>query len=103
MTLEGIYNVIEAVWWIALGIFAALTRRWPASCPRKLRLSLAGCLILFGISDVIEVYTGAWWEPLGLLFFKGACLVGIGCCIIAYYRTRGGPQPAGDTSSTLPS
>ena len=34
-------------------------------------------LIAFGISDLIEIQTGAWWRPPELLIFKGLCLVGL--------------------------
>jgi hypothetical protein len=37
-------------------------------------------LVLFGISDLIEIFTGAWWRPWPLLMLKGCCLAGFLWC-----------------------
>lgn len=29
----------------------------------------------FGVSDIIELQTGAWWRPWWLLLLKAACLL----------------------------
>jgi hypothetical protein len=34
----------------------------------------AATLIAFGVSDVIEIQTGAWWRPWWLLVWKGLCI-----------------------------
>jgi hypothetical protein len=31
----------------------------------------------FGLSDLVEVTTGAWWRPWWLLAWKAACLLGL--------------------------
>gem|GEM_PF-3089523 len=31
-------------------------------------------LALFGVSDFVEVHTGAWWRPWWLLAWKGDCI-----------------------------
>ena len=36
---------------------------------------LASILILFGVSDFVEMVTGAWWQPWWLLVWKGLCLI----------------------------
>ena len=75
MPLTGPYrwiNLAEAAMWIAVGIgVLVLSRRTRA------HLLLAIALIAFGLSDVAEVRTGAWWRPPWLLAWKGACVAGI--------------------------
>ncbi|MGQ0636842.1 MAG: hypothetical protein ACT4QC_19715 [Planctomycetaceae bacterium] len=46
----------------------------------------AGSLALFGVSDVIEFYTGAWWRQMGLLVFKILCVLGIVTTVIGLAR-----------------
>lgn len=63
-----IANHIEALLWTSLGVLALVKRAGPAS------LWLAGALISFGISDVIETRSGAWYRPAALLVLKVACV-----------------------------
>jgi hypothetical protein len=44
--------------------------------------------VLFGISDLIEIGTGAWWRPGWLLLAKIACLSLLVACLLAYLRDR---------------
>ena len=41
---------------------------------RRLFLMLALAFFAFGISDLIEAETGAWWRPFWLLVLKGGCI-----------------------------
>lgn len=41
--------------------------------------------LFFGISDIIEIYTGAWWRPLGLLFLNISCVIGL---LLSFYAYR---------------
>lgn len=68
-------NLIEAALWIAIGAaFAAraLVRRdrWRWNCA-----AAAVAFVLFGLSDVVETSTGAWWRPWWLLVWKGGCII----------------------------
>ena len=67
------FNGGEAALWFVMAAAAAvpggrlpLTTRWQ----RVLVVALAA----FGVSDLIEMRTGAWWRPPGLLVLKGSCL-----------------------------
>lgn len=65
-------NYLEAALWIVIGIgflLHAMIKRGGAS---SLVASVA--FLLFGVSDLIETRTGAWWRPWWLLALKGACL-----------------------------
>jgi hypothetical protein len=49
---------------------------------------LALSFFLFGVSDVIERYTGAWWRPAWLLALKAGCVLGFIVGFACYYRIR---------------
>lgn len=90
----ALFNAGEAVWWFLTAAFVAIYwRHWRGLTPR-LRDALVVFLIAFGISDLIEIRTGAWWMPVSLLVFKGVCLIGlIGCgAILLWRRRRHAPQ-----------
>lgn len=77
MDLVALFNGCEAVLWLVLATVVAL--RFRTSAPRLRRVSwrVSVLLVAFGISDVIEMHTGAWWRPPALLVLKGVCLVGL--------------------------
>ena len=49
---------------------------------------MAIAFFFFGISDVIEARTGAWWRPLWLLVLKGACVIVLLVGFRNYYRIK---------------
>jgi hypothetical protein len=67
-------NYIECSLWCAIG-FGFLIRG--ALRPdRRGSVVFAGVtFLLFGASDYVEAHTGAWWRPMWLLVWKGACLL----------------------------
>jgi hypothetical protein len=72
-----VFNWCEAGFWASLGVFVALrSGRFDPRLRRTLRTG-ACLLALFGLSDVIEAFTGAWWRPPGLLVLKATCLAGL--------------------------
>ncbi len=81
-------NYAEAAFWIACAMAAAgigLRRRGRT---RSRCLLLAGTLVLFGLSDVIETRTGAWWRPWWLFVWKAACVAVMLALLIEHYRLR---------------
>ena len=68
------FNAVEAVWW---WVVAAVVAR-PSFEPDRLRAVDRWTLVLafaaFGVSDVIEYFTGAWWRPRWLLVLKVGCI-----------------------------
>lgn len=80
MTIVDLFNGFEAAFWFGLAGFVFWRFGRAGSPMRRLALQATGWLLLFGVSDVIEVFTGAWWRPLGLLILKGACLCGLFYC-----------------------
>lgn len=68
-------NYIEAALWIMIGVvfLAAALRR--AGVPRRTCLVGGVAFALFGMSDVVEAGTGAWWRPWWLLIWKSTCVL----------------------------
>jgi hypothetical protein len=65
----GVWGVIALVFtgYALRGRGMVRTRCWQA----------AVAFLAFGLSDVVEVQTGAWWKPWWLLVWKGACILGM--------------------------
>jgi glucose dehydrogenase len=81
-------NTIEAAFWIVVGL-GFVVRALLAPPAVQTRLWLAALLLItFGISDLVEVRTGAWWKPWWLLVWKGTCVVGLLTLLVGYIRTR---------------
>ena len=55
---------------------------------RRIAYIAVPTLFLFGVSDIVEVYTGAWWKPFWLLLWKGLCIIVLVACIIYYWRKK---------------
>ena len=85
---EFVYaNYIEAGLWTVLGAGAAAQAARCAGTVRRDLLILAVDLIAFGVSDVVETRTGAWWRPWWLLAWKAAC-VGVMLALLANHLRR---------------
>jgi len=83
------FNAVEAVFWIVLGVLTALFAggRLPGFTG-ILRIWLVCTLIAFGISDLCELRTGAWWRPWWLLVWKGACLLSFAAIAFQVQKNR---------------
>jgi hypothetical protein len=68
---HAIFNEIEAGLWFVIALSLAIWLRMQRPWRWLLPLSFA----VFGVSDLIEVQTGAWWEPWWLLVMKAACVL----------------------------
>lgn len=91
-----IANYVEAALWIVIGlVFAGFAAR-RSNRPRVLCLIASATFLLFGVSDIIEVRTGAWWRPWPLLALKATCICVMLVLLWAYFRERKpGPPAAG--------
>jgi hypothetical protein len=81
-------NYAECGLWILVGVFflAFALRRstaWRTGC-----LAASVAFVLFGVSDIIETRTGAWWRPWWLLLWKAACLVVFAVLSYRYLKRR---------------
>ena len=88
MSAFELVNWGEVILWPAIGLvclgFAIKRGR---RSDRYLWL-LAPTFVLFGVSDYIELHTGAWWDPLGLLVLNAACIAVFVAVGVSYYRRR---------------
>ena len=83
-----IANYIEAGFWTCIGIAFAITALRQSGIARKHCWIAAITFVLFGISDLVESTTGAWYRPLWLLIWKGLCLLVFAWLLINYIRRR---------------
>lgn len=86
--LDVAFNRAEAVVWF---LFAALCFGKALRSTTKSRrplLALTVALVAFGISDLIEARTGAWWQPWWLLVLKGTYLAAIVLGFLSYQRVK---------------
>lgn len=71
LSIHAVFNYLEAGLWFVIAF--ALVVRSRMTMPWRWLLPLA--FAAFGISDLIEVRTGAWWEPWWLFVLKAACVL----------------------------
>ena len=83
-------NFAEA--WLWFGLAAVVLARGGR---RKCARAGAAWLVLFGGSDLVEMVTGAWWEPLWLFFWKAACVIGLAASYGAMRREALPPDAGG--------
>ena len=72
-----LFNGGEAALWFAMAIVVMLRYRRATVGTRRIAQGTAMFLALFAASDLIEMQTGAWWRPVGLLLLKGICVIGL--------------------------
>ncbi len=81
-------NHVEAGLWTVIGlIFAVAGLRTSRPTNRRCCL-LAVVFIAFGVSDVVEARTGAWWRPWWLLSWKVSCLLAMVWQLWVYVAAR---------------
>ena len=78
------FNAFETVLWTVIGL-VLLGRSSQADS--RIRTVVAGItFLLFAISEVIEMQTGAWWRPIWLLLLKAVCIVTLVCIAVIHFR-----------------
>ncbi len=71
LSIHAAFNYAEALLWFIIALVLAVRLRMKTPWRWLLPLAFA----VFGVSDLIEVQTGAWWEPWWLLVMKAACVL----------------------------
>ena len=74
-------NYVEAGVWCAMGAVTLVKGKGAAS------VVLAIALAAFGVSDIVETRTGAWYDPWWLLAWKIVCVVVILASGVVVWRT----------------
>ena len=88
--MATIFNFYEAILWFIIGLALLATAIFDKSKSLyKANLIVSAFFFFaFGISDLIEMQTGAWWRPFGLLILKGTCIVGFLFCFVRYLKLK---------------
>ena len=74
MTVVDAINVFEVFWWTGCGGLVLTKTLRSGTRSRGRAYLLAATFVLFGLSDVVELQTGAWWSPWWLLVWKAICI-----------------------------
>ena len=83
------FNAVEAlVWLMAAAVTARRVRRLRSSRHRIVAAIAIFALVLFSVSDWIEIFTGTWYSPPGLLALNIFCVALLVPCVVYYYRFR---------------
>lgn len=95
MDLEKDGNLIEAVFWVVFALVLLVKAVKGASKMRRVFLTLSATVFVFGVSDIVEAHTGAWWRPWRLLVWKVGCVLGLFLGFRQYYRLYKAEQTKG--------
>jgi len=82
MDALAVFNSFEATFWIMVGL--VVWRRSRGMRHQRLGSIAATWFVLFGLSDVWEVFTGAWWQPWPLFVLKATCVIALVTCGLIY-------------------
>jgi hypothetical protein len=84
-------NLAEALLWGGMGVGFAIRAVCLLDAKRDgsgVATLAAVTLIAFGVSDLVEATTGAWWRPWWLLLWKGLCVGLLLALIVKHIITR---------------
>ncbi len=85
-----------AVWWLIAAVFAWCA--WSQTgVKRRQCLQALVVFFAFGLSDLVEIRTGAWWRPWWLLLWKTACVVAM--VWLLWSTRKKGSEGAGERGS----
>lgn len=68
-------NQNEAALWCLIAAALAWYAWRQSGQARRLCVIGAATFLIFGISDLVEIHTGAWWRPWWLAVWKGSCVL----------------------------
>ena len=91
-TVFCLFNLVEGILWIGIGLGFAVAL-WRGRADNALKAAACRLFIAFGISDFVEIHTGAWYKPWWLLAWKAACVCGLLVVLVLLHRQR---KAAGD-------
>ncbi len=80
-------NTLEAGLWLVIGFVFAVVAWRRVGRERSSCYAASITFVLFGLSDIVEISTGAWWRPWWLLVWKGLCVVSL-VMLYIHHRNR---------------
>ncbi|MCG8404055.1 MAG: hypothetical protein MI923_02535 [Phycisphaerales bacterium] len=81
-----IANYAWAILWTVIGIIFTFCAIGSEGRARVKCLVVSAAFVLFGVSDVIEVETGAWWRPWWLLVWKVCCVATLVLLFFGFWK-----------------
>ena len=99
MNIHTVGNFCEAGLWFAVAAALAFKAFRGPAAQRRVLSFLSAAFAAFGVSDLIEANTGAWWRPWWLLALKGLCLIAIAAGFRKYFQLTK-ERPAADDSGS---
>jgi hypothetical protein len=88
MDLARSGNLIEAGLWAVIAVMIGVRAAFERPRIRQLFVILAVAFAAFGLSDIVEARTGAWWRPWWLFAWKAGCVLTFALCFWKYYSLR---------------
>lgn len=84
------FNYVEAAVWISISAVLLVASYRQGRRSPYFTTSVVACIAFaaFGVSDIIEVQTGAWWRPFGLLVLKASCVILLIGCYYHYTKLK---------------
>ena len=89
MEIDQIFNLCEGIMWVVIALILAI-KAVKQRQYRRFSIWASVSFLLFGISDFIEMKTGAWWVPWPLLLLKAACVASFLACLVSYRKCKSG-------------
>ena len=91
MELHAVFNFWEGWFWIVLGVGVLVVAIFKQKRVRLFFVALFFLLVFFGLSDFVEMHTGAWYRPWWLLVWKSFCVIGMVGMWLVYRKRPHGP------------
>ncbi len=91
MTIDPTYilsNYIEAGLWITIGVGCGVAAVLKSNNRRGDLIAATLLFLAFGLSDIVETRTGAWWRPGWLFGWQAICVMGFAVLLLRHYRTK---------------
>lgn len=85
-------NLIEALLWALIGFAFLLRAIWLRTPARRMAIITGLTFLFFGLLDVAETRTGAWWRPWWLFAWKASCVILLTMLLTVYVRRRDRPS-----------
>lgn len=85
LDVETSFNLCEGTLWTVIGIILYFRTRGQSHQLELLGSLTAIDFLVFGLSDYVEIRTGAWWDPPLLFILKVVCVIGF---VVAGVRYR---------------
>ena len=86
--LEKYGNLFEAGLWFVVSLILLIKMTRATGRLWRVFAILAAAFFVFGITDLIESQTGAWWRPWWLLLLKVGCVAVFVFGFREYYRIK---------------